>query len=198
MLVITLVAILLGLAVGFARGGSLVRLAATQVRLAWLAGVAWALEALILLSPLAEPLAPYTAPLLALALVLVAVVVVANRREPGIALLGLGLLMNALVMAAHGGFMPVSDQAMRAAGAERELGVLRTAGRLQKSVLMQPDSPFWPLGDVLPMPLTGKVYSPGDLVAGLGVFVLIVRRMGTRAPSAAPANGLPASRGAVR
>jgi hypothetical protein len=45
---------------------------------------------------------------------------------------------------------------------------------VQKTFLMRPDTPLWFLGDVLPVGLVGKVYSPGDIVAAIGVFVLVV------------------------
>jgi hypothetical protein len=42
---------------------------------------------------------------------------------------------------------------------------------------MSADSRLWFLGDVMPVPPVGKVYSPGDLVAAVGVWLIIVQGM---------------------
>jgi hypothetical protein len=91
--------------------------------------------------------------------------------------LGLGLLLNAAVYAANGGFMPVSEGALIASGNTEALSAIADGGRFQKVILLRSDTPLWFLGDILPLPVVGKVYSVGDVVAGLGLFVLITGGM---------------------
>ena len=73
--------------------------------------------------------------------------------------------------------MPVSEGALIASGNVTALAAMADGARFQKTILLQADTPLWLLGDILPLPLAGKVYSIGDVVAGLGLFVLIVGGM---------------------
>jgi hypothetical protein len=181
MLALTIAAVSLGLLVGALRGGSLGRLARLPIRLPWLAGLAWLLQVTLFLSPLAPALEPWAAALHLASVGLVGAVVLVNRALPGLALLGGGLLLNAAVYATNGGFMPVSERALLAVGSDAAtLEAMRAGARVQKTFLMHPDTPFWFLGDVLPVPLVRKVYSPGDVVAAAGAFVLVVGGMGSR------------------
>jgi hypothetical protein len=45
---------------------------------------------------------------------------------------------------------------------------------------MRLDSPLWVLGDVLPVPPLGKVYSAGDVIAAIGALLLVSQGMGIR------------------
>lgn len=191
MLLLTVSSVVLGVAVGLLRGGSLERLAGIRIRLWWLALAAWVLEAVVLASPWSAGLTPVAAPVLALAMALIGVVLALNWRVPGLGIFLIGLLLNALVMSANGGFMPVSEPALVTANSTWFLDEMKAEGRLQKSFLMQPDTPLWFLGDVVPIGLVEKVYSPGDLVLALGSFVLVVGGMGSRRTRSAAS--LPAS-----
>jgi hypothetical protein len=192
MLALTIAALSLGLLVGLVRGGSLGRLAHLPLRLPWLAGIAWLSQVTLFVSPLASALEPWAAALHLASVALIGVVVLANRAVPGLALFGIGLLLNAAVYAANGGFMPVADRALLAVGNEATLGAMQGDARVQKTFLMRPDTPLWFLGDVLPVPLVRKVYSPGDVVAAAGAFLLVAGGMGgrrhARQPGARPAS----------
>lgn len=198
MFALTVTATALGLVVGFLRGGRLTRLAETPVRMPWLAGIAWLMQALLFSVGLPDAWSGFTVPIFFTSMALVGVVIVANRQIPGLVLFGVGLLMNASVLTANGGFMPVADTALQAAGSSATIDIMRERGRVQKTFLMRPDSPLWFLGDVLPFPPARKVYSPGDLVAGVGVFLLVVGGMGrgaSRTTSSAQPAPLTADRG---
>ena len=173
----SLAAATLGVLIGLARGGSLARLAQLQVRLPWLAGLAWLVQVLLFASPLAPALQPWEISIYLASVALLGALIVANRALPGVALFGTGLLLNAAVMAANGGYMPVSEAALTSAGSGAELETLRGGGAVQKSVLMRTDSPLWFLGDVLPVPPVGKVYSVGDLVAAAGLVLTVADGM---------------------
>lgn len=178
MLALTVAAVSLGVVVGFLRGGRLSRLANFSLRWPWLAAIAWIAQLVLFGVGFPPSLQQFEVPFFFASMALVALVLVLNRRVPGLTLFGVGLVLNALVMAANGGFMPVSDSALYAAGSGSTVDAMRTNGRVQKTFLMQADTALWFLGDVLPFPPIGKVYSVGDVVAGLGAFWLVVGGMG--------------------
>jgi hypothetical protein len=145
-----------------------------------LAGLAWLIQVVLFASPVAGVLEPWAAAIHVASIVLVALVLVVNWALPGMALFGLGLLLNAAVIGANGGFMPVSEAALVAAGNGASIEPLARGERIQKAILMRPDSPLWLLGDVLPVAPLGKVYSAGDLLAAAGALLLVIQAMGGR------------------
>ena len=130
-------------------------------------------------------------PLLATAYGVLVVALWANRRLPGIGLALVGTALNATAILVNGGYMPVWDQALAAAGmtpadiaspihfvlsADPPLEFLRQAG---------------PLGDVIPvpLPLVPNVLSIGDVAPGRGAGVLRLRQPPARSrdsPTAKP------------
>uniref|UniRef100_A0A7C5VIW9 DUF5317 domain-containing protein n=1 Tax=Thermus caliditerrae TaxID=1330700 RepID=A0A7C5VIW9_9DEIN len=91
-----------------------------------------------------------------------------NRSLPGIPLALLGGAMNALVIFANGGHMPVDPAVLERAG----LGHLREAlARAEDGlhVLAGEGTRLLFLGDWIPLP--GRVVSPGDLLLVLGIFL---------------------------
>jgi Family of unknown function (DUF5317) len=121
-------------------------------------------------------LAPGSAPLRATALVLTAVLVAlfvyGNRRVAGTPLIGLGLLLNVMVVAANAA-MPVSVDAARRAG------ITPDALHLEDDAMREPlgASTLLPwLGDVVPvaLPWSPQVVSPGDVLVAAGVGLLLV------------------------
>ncbi|MBC7238062.1 MAG: DUF5317 domain-containing protein [Chloroflexi bacterium] len=180
---ILLVALVVSLLVALVRGGKLLNLANISLRLGWLALLAFAAQALVIYAPLPRGqglLAPRSLFLLTSYGVLI-VVILANRRLPGMCLIGLGLLLNLTVMVANGGFMPVAPEALAKAGLSG-LALGQEAGarlRATKDILLPREmTRLWPLSDVfaIPPPL-GSVFSLGDLVLAIGLFVLLQRVM---------------------
>ena len=107
-----------------------------------------------------------TASLVALVLslsVLIAVAV-ANRHITGVAVVGLGLMLNLVSVAVNGG-MPVRASALEAVGlvAEGQPIIVEDPRHLETA-----DDPLPVLGDVLPVPLTNEVLSFGDLIVIVG------------------------------
>ncbi len=150
-----------GLLVGLATRGSLHRL--VEVRLRWLPlfVVAVGLRAVAVL-PLGTEAQRFIYVVSLWALVAVAVV---NLALPGAWLVAFGIGANALVVTTGGGAMPVSADAVAASGA-----------RPPQDALHQLATSPSPLGDIFPVPILG-VYSVGDALLALGVFVLIVWTM---------------------
>ena len=191
----TVVLVLLcALAVGWARGGSLDRLGALPLR-----------RRRLLVAALGAQVAgaviggPFYAVGLAVSAGLVVAFLAANRGIRGTGLVALGLLLNALVVAANGA-MPVSAQAAGRAG----VGVQDLlVGADARHELAGPDTRLDWLGDVIPvpLPLRPEVLSPGDVLvaAGLGQLVALgmVARL-PRTPQGRPRRALPPLPGAAR
>jgi hypothetical protein len=202
--VILLLALLVALAVSFARGGRLRWLAQTPLRFGWLAIAAFALQWPIIYAPLPRTegiLGPRTL-LLVASYLLVAIVVVVNRRVPGLPLIGIGWGLNLLVMLANGGFMPVTMEAVERAGlAHLALGT-EPGARLAatKNILLPVEATrLWLLSDIFvlspPLPLR-TVFSLGDVFLAVGVFVLFQCAMHPRG-DLLPQDGQPGLEGST-
>lgn len=96
-----------------------------------------------------------------------------NRHLKSLYLVLLGLLLNALVIFANGGHMPVSPTALHRAGIGEFADLLRDKGDAVHALLDEKTRlPF--LGDVIPLPPLRKVVSPGDLFILLGIVGVVV------------------------
>ena len=168
--------ILLGLVLGLLAGGSLANL--SSVRLRWVSLIAtaviirFATEALLLAGvPLIETL---RLPLLAASFGILLVGLWVNRSYPGLTLAFVGILSNGLVIVVNGGYMPIWEPSLVAAG----LGPADVSTAIH--TLYGPElGPFLlhlgPLADIIPIPipLIRNVASIGDvfLTAGLALFL---------------------------
>ena len=90
-----------------------------------------------------------------------------NRAVRGAAIIGLGAGLNLLVMAFHGGAMPIRADVLAAIGQIAAPGTLLAGS---KDVVIQ-TSPFWLLSDWIVVSLGAStiVASPGDLVVVVGI-----------------------------
>lgn len=162
-----MIAVAVGLAVGYARGGRLGRLGHLRLQAPVLPGLALAVQAGAGLVPRASRFA-----LVALAYGLVGVWLVLNvaGRGPalrvGIGLLALGWLLNGLAIGPNRG-MPVSAHALERAGISSTTNV--SEGHLYKHVPGGRSAPADWLGDVIPVRPLGAVVSLGDLALLAGI-----------------------------
>ncbi|ADP78874.1 DUF5317 family protein [Pseudofrankia inefficax] len=163
MFVLLVLALLVGLLIARLRGGTLDALGRVRVRLGWLAAV-------IVLALVVAVVAPrlQTVGWLAAA-VLAAILSAANRRIPGLLLLFIGLALNAAVIGANHGRMPVSTSAISSAGIDRA-----DVARSDHYVLADHDTRLRYLGDVIAFPFWGApaALSAGDVLiaSGIGLF----------------------------
>ena len=90
----------------------------------------------------------------------------ANRRLPGVPVIGAGAFLNALAITVNGGVMPA------AATAERLAGLTLGKGFHNSVVLAHPHL-LW-LGDIIPVPWPlPNVLSVGDCIVYMGMLVLL-------------------------
>ncbi len=174
-----IIAVVLGLVLGLAARGDILNLARVQLRwpgvifIALILRIAteWAIGAEI------GAIAALRLPLFTVGFVLLLAGLWVNRRQPGMSLAFVGILANAVAIVANGGFMPIWEPSLVAAGfsasdvAPNGFHVLISSTDLDAAFLIQGVL----LGDIvpLPVPLIANVISLGDLflTAGLAFFL---------------------------
>ena len=189
---LVLAALLVALAIGWSRGGSLERLGALRWRRRWL--VVAALLAQLGGALVGGPAYPVG---LAAGAGLVLAFLVGNRGTRGTGLVGLGFALNALVVGANGA-MPVSLEASARAGVTTQYLL---TGEDPRHEVLDEATRLSPLADVVPVPLprVPQVVSPGDVLVTAGTAQLVVLGMGRRrAPGARPGAGPDAGRDWLR
>jgi Family of unknown function (DUF5317) len=161
--VLLVLALLTGLLVARARGGTLDALGRIRVRLGWFVLVAVGALIVAAVAPRLQTIGWLVAA------VSIAVLAGANRRIPGLFLLFVGLALNTVAIAANHGKMPVSTAAISSAGLHEA-----KFARSDHYVLADHDTHLRPLGDVIAFPFWGvpAALSAGDVLiaAGIGLF----------------------------
>jgi len=148
-------------------GGSLRRLATLRVRWLWLGPVALLIQ-LVLVTFAPGGSETVHAAIHIGTYVLLGAFLWANRRLPGVSVIGVGTVLNGLAIVVNRGVMPTAATAERLAGL--------SAGRgFQNSAVMAHPHLLW-LGDIIPVawPLP-NVLSVGDCVIFLGLLFLLHR-----------------------
>ena len=168
-------------------GGRLSRLADVSARLSWILLLALGLQVLAINAPgVPHGMRPW----IQLASYPVAgVFVVANRRLPGMALIGVGVLLNVVAISANGGVMPASASALDRAGLPR-----RPTAYANSALVEHPRVGF--LGDVFAIPESwpfSNVFSIGDMALVIGGAILIHTTCETRLTRAGRAGSMPAA-----
>lgn len=114
---------------------------------------------------------------------LISVGVVRNRRWWGIRLIGLGIVLNLAAMAANGGLMPVSPEAVAQAGLEGRIAYVQLGEYIPGSKGLLQAAPAirleW-LSDSIPIRPIHRVVSPGDVVIVFGFLLFLVEAFRSR------------------
>ena len=185
-----LTALSLGALAGWLAGGRLrnllrLPLFGWPLILVWLA-LGLQVGLLLVPEPLLTPVLIGSYLLVALSIgVVFARVVSAGQGSPaatGVATIGLGWLLNVIVIAANGG-MPFSPDAL-ANGASydpHDHAVL-----IPKRVPATEDTHLAALGDTIPLPLSGTFVSLGDIVLAAGVAMLVFAGMSGQGSTRTP------------
>lgn len=96
--------------------------------------------------------------------------VLLNIRMPGMPVIALGLGLNLLVISLNSG-MPVSLDAARTLG----ISFANYLDSAIKHVRLDSGTLLPLLGDIIPIPIINNIISIGDVVLGIGVFLLVER-----------------------
>jgi hypothetical protein len=165
----TLTVLLLAVGISYARGGRLQRLAHAPLRWSWLLLAGLGLQIVVDLAVGRGLLVDASLPgwsLLFVSQVLVLAWILRNWHLPGMLLVGLGLLLNVIVVAANGA-MPVDPDAIVALGGDP------SALAPGKHTLLTSDTRLPWLADVWALPPLRSVISVGDVVLAAGLLPLV-------------------------
>jgi DHA3 family macrolide efflux protein-like MFS transporter len=181
---VLILSLAIGLIGGMLAGGRITNLADVRLRLVWLLflglivryATQFAIEAGV---PFVDQL---RLPLFAGGFVLLLIGLWANREQPGLPLAFVGILLNGAAIVTNGGYMPVWEPSIVAAGlSPAEVGTAfhRIVGTaLSTGVPADFLSQAGPLGDIIPIPIPylRNVASIGDVLlsSGLGFFLFAV------------------------
>ncbi len=170
-------AVLIGILVGYLCRGRIAHLAALQLRFLWVVPVSLLIQLAIFPLFSEHPLFPYaTSSLHLLSYALIFVFLVLNYRTFPLLIIGMGSLLNLLVIAVNGGYMPSSPTALAHAGSEGVAARLLQDGVYANVILMSEGTRFNFLGDLLYLPRWvpfATAFSLGDLIVALGLIWLI-------------------------
>ncbi|MCQ3936790.1 MAG: hypothetical protein DPW18_07050 [Chloroflexi bacterium] len=189
---ILLVAVLAGLLVGMGRArlnGQLYQTPALQHL--WLVFVAFLPQFVILYIPAARQQTPdlWAAVFLTASQLLLLTFAWLNRALPGMKILLIGAALNFAVMAANGGFMPISPQTASRLIPEEAVADIPTGERFgTKDILLPPeDTLFEGLADRFLPPAWFPyqvAFSLGDVFLAIGVFWLLASQPAKSIPLA--------------
>jgi len=177
----------LGVAIALAYlfGGRLSRLATLPLRGTGLALTAFALQVgVVYLIPPFGWQEQLRIILLTFSYLLLAVFILRNRRLPGMWALGVGLAANGVVILANGGHMPVTYEALVAAGKSAMVNGAESGAYIfgSKDILLpQQETRLWFLSDifVIPPPFPfPNVFSLGDAIIAIGLLWFVPRALG--------------------
>lgn len=167
-----LYAIVAGLLIGTLLGGSWLALGSIRFRWAPLVLVGFLAQVVLFSDAVAERVGAAGPTLYVISTLFVAVAVVRNVRLPGMPLIILGAASNMAAILANDGFMPAAP------GALASLGKVAPVIYSNSSVVAQPALEL--LTDRFAFPRWvpfANVFSVGDVLLGIGVFVLMVATM---------------------
>jgi uncharacterized protein DUF5317 len=104
--------------------------------------------------------------------ILLVVFTMKNRKNHFLLLMGIGFLLNAIPIFLNGGAMPVSSEAVKAAG------LTENVTKEGLYTLINENTRMWFLGDVIPLTfLRNFAISIGDIVAGIGLMLFVITGM---------------------
>ena len=172
-----LYAIVIGLVVGLVIGGRPAGLADLKLRWAWLAALGLVIQLVLFSDPVTERIGDLGVPIYVGSTLAVALVVAANYRIPGMAIVALGALSNLAAIVANGGYMPASPEALAALN--------KTAPTVYSNSAVVPDPALPWLTDIFALPSwipASNVFSIGDVLIGVGVVVVIAIAMRRAVP----------------
>ncbi len=175
-------ALALGVACGWLRGGTLTTLSAKPWRLIWLAPVAFGLQLVVVYGLGSDGPREIGAALHIASYGTLGALLWVNHGAAGARIIGLGLALNFLAIAANGGYMPVAPEALLAQGkdalAAQPIGTILAGS---KDVLLErADTRLWVLSDVITvpwLPFWRRAFSIGDVVLAVGLFHLVQASM---------------------
>jgi hypothetical protein len=182
-----LYAVVFGVLCGYALRGNLDGLTEVRIRWPYVALAGFLAQVLLFSTPLTALVGDNGAIAFVASASAVFVVVVRNWRIRGLPIVAVGAASNLLAIVTNGGWMPASRGALESLG--KVIGPEYTNSREFTS----PALPF--LTDIFALPRWvpfTNVFSVGDVIIGVGIFVAIVAAMRLRPLGSPPVTLVPA------
>ncbi len=178
--VFILYAVVAGLIIGVATGGSLARLGDLRFRWAPLIALGMLGQVLLFSTSLGGQLGDAAPAAYVASNAVVLIAVCRNLAIPGLALVLIGGAANLIAIVANGGYMPVSPEAVAAMGRLPKEGYSNS--RLVDGVVLGPLTDIFAMPTWIPL---ANVFSVGDAFIGIGAAIAVVAAMHGRAPMTA-------------
>ena len=175
--VFILYAVVAGLVIGLASGGSVARLGDLRFSWAPLIVLGLVVQMLIFATAVGDALGTAAPVVYVASNVAVLAAVWRNRSIPGLPVIVVGGAANLLAICTNGGYMPVSRDALVALGRVSRDGYVNN--RLIDSATLAPLTDRFAMPAWLPM---ANIFSVGDVLIGIGAAIAIVAAMHGRAP----------------
>jgi hypothetical protein len=180
--VFVLLAVPVGVILGFLIGGRLERLSQIRFEWAWLAVIGLGIQILLFSTSLGESFTGGVGEAIYVASTgAVLVAVWRNLAIPGLALVALGAISNLAAIVANAGVMPTTVEALTAAGLDPREGFSNSA--------VLEDPALAPLTDIFALPAGlpfSNVFSIGDVLIALGIVLVIAIGMRRGDPRTTP------------
>lgn len=170
-----LYAVPLALLVGRLLGGRLEGLAQLGFRWAPLAILGLAAQLVLFSAPVGAAVAPLAPALYVASTAAVLVAVLRNVRVPGLGVVAVGAVSNLAAILANGGYMPADPGALAVAGLQPDDAYSNSL--VVASPALRPLTDVYAMPDAVPF---ANVFSVGDVLIGVGVFLAIVVAMRAR------------------
>jgi hypothetical protein len=185
--VLLLYSIAAGLLLGRLLGGRIRNI--EHVRFVWwqLALAGLAVQLFLFADPIQERVGAEGPAIYVLSTLVVLVALLRNLRQPGLALIALGAILNLVPILANGGYMPSSPEVWLELTGEAAVPV----AYYSNVTLIGPDTWFPFLGDIFmfprPLPMA-TAFSLGDAIIAVGavIFLVSAMRVSEPRPSTAP------------
>ncbi|HHV59670.1 MAG TPA: DUF5317 domain-containing protein [Clostridiaceae bacterium] len=174
-----ILAIAAAITAGVIAGGKVSNLADIRINKAWLIIVAFSMQALVQILGMREivPVSQYSIVISGVVYCLLFACFWFNRNYIGIWFIAAGSFMNALVMMANGGKMPVEESILESQGAPLEIIEKVRLGMDGKHSIIDGSTKLVFLSDIIETPpfldWMMQIVSIGDLVVVLGLFILV-------------------------
>jgi Family of unknown function (DUF5317) len=180
--VFVLLAVPIGVVIGFLIGGRLERLSQIRFEWGWLALAGLGVQIVLFSTSLAEGLSPGVGEAIYVASTgAVLIAVWRNLAVPGLALVAVGAISNLAAVVANVGVMPTTAEALATAG-------LRPDDAFSNSAVLE-DPSLAPLTDIFAIPAGlpfANVFSIGDVLIAVGIIVTIAIGMRRGDPETGP------------
>lgn len=106
--------------------------------------------------------------------------IIRNAKNFGISIVGLGVLLNTVVIFANGGHMPTIPENLKNTSVGKSAEIIDQGVAVHNSAKMTSDTIFPWLGDIFYLPSWvpfSNVFSIGDILIAIGICVYIVMNM---------------------